>query len=238
MLRGAWIAAWLALASNVAAQAPPQSAPVGDAVTDEVVRDEEFGVGARHFGLERNVEMYQWRKLGPGYAKVWSATPIDSSAYAEGYRNPTELALGSRRWLAERVQVDGKPLDAALLLRLGEWWTFRPSFNALPANLAATFQPEGDGLGSAENPLDPQVGDLRIHWRELILPPLQGRIVLRDGRWVLAPQPSAAAPAAIEAPIRRHYGLPIGIAAAILLLALALHRRQHRRKRPDHPQEP
>ena len=71
---------------------------------------------------------------------------------------------------------------------------FRPGFSALPGNLAVTFQPEGDGLGSAENPLDPQVGDLRIRWRELVLPPLQDRIVMRDGRWRLPAQQRVPAP--------------------------------------------
>src|SRR3546814_13476586 len=51
--------------------------------------------------------------------------------------------------------------------------------------MSATFQPEGDGLGSAENPLAPQVGDLRITWRALVLPPLAERLVLRDGQWTL-----------------------------------------------------
>jgi hypothetical protein len=227
MIRPAWLAALLVVACTAAAQ----PAPIGEPVTDEVVRDAEFGVSARHFGLERRVEMYQWRKLGPGYAKVWSTSPIDSRAYAKGYQNPPELALRSRRWLARRVRIDGSPLDATVLERLGEWRTFRPGFSALPGNLAATFQPEGDGLGSALNPLEPQIGDLRIHWRELTLPPLQGRIGLHEGRWVLASEAAAPAPARVEAPAGRHYGLPIGIGALVVLLALALQRRQHRRKR-------
>jgi LPXTG-motif cell wall-anchored protein len=91
------------------------------------------------------------------------------------------------------VTLDGKPLAGSAVARLGEWRSFRPNFSALPGNLSATFQPEGDGLGSAENPLDPQVGDLRITWRELVLPPLQGQVVLRDGEWVLPGAPETAA---------------------------------------------
>jgi len=83
-----------------------------------------------------------------------------------------------------------------VLQTLGTWRVFRPNFSRLPANLAASFQPEGDGLGSAENPLEPRVGDLRIQWRELQLPPLEGKVELRDGRWRLS---SGAAQAALSA---------------------------------------
>jgi len=154
----------------------------GEPVTDEVVRDREFGVSARHFGLERRVAMYQWRAQGTGYDRVWSEVPIDSTGYAPGHENPG-FPLRGRRWLAERATLDDKPLDRSVIEQFGVWRSFRPNFSALPGNLAATFQPEGDGLGSAENPLDPQIGDLRIGWRELTLPSLQGHVALERGTW-------------------------------------------------------
>jgi uncharacterized membrane protein YecN with MAPEG domain len=154
----------------------------GEPVSDEVVRDREFGVSARHFGLERRVEMFQWRAKDGGYERVWSEGPIDSSGYSPGHENPA-FPLRGRRWLAQRVTLDDKPVDRSVIEQFGLWRLFRPNFSALPGNLAATFQPEGDGLGSAENPLDPQIGDLRIGWRELTLPPLQGRVSLERGTW-------------------------------------------------------
>ena len=154
----------------------------GEPVSDEVVRDREFGVSARHFGLERRVSMYQWRAKDGGYEQVWSESPIDSSGYAPGHENPP-FPLRGRRWLADHVTLDDKPLDRSVIEQFGQWRLFRPSFSALPGNLAATFQPEGDGLGSGENPLDPQIGDLRIGWRELTLPSLQGHVALERGTW-------------------------------------------------------
>lgn len=151
---------------------------------DQPLRDPDFGVRTREPGLERVVEMYQWRPASNGYARDWSSEPVDSAGFAPGHENPA-FPLRSQRWLPGRVTVDGVPLDEEVLATLGEWREFRPSFSALPGNLAATFQPEGDGLGSAENPLAPIVGDLRIHWRERVLPPLAGRIELRDGAWRL-----------------------------------------------------
>src|SRR3546814_4944058 len=62
--------------------------------------------------------------------------------------------------------------------------------------MSATFQPEGDGLGSAENPLAPEVGDLRITWRDFKLPPLADRLELRDGKWTL--RETTATPTAVE----------------------------------------
>ena len=222
MRRAAWLAATACL-SLLAAGAFAQDAPLGAPQPDRTVRDPEFGVRARHLGLERRVTMLQWQRAASGYARVWSEELVDSSGFDASHRNPAAFPLQSKRWVARSVTVDGKPLDATVLPALGIWRDFRPSFNALPANLAATFQPEGDGLGSADNPLDPQVGDLRIRWRDLDLPPLDDRLVLRDGRWQLSPaapagdvqgraDPSAAPP--VPAPARWPWLF------ALLLLAL------------------
>ncbi|MBF6022820.1 TMEM43 family protein [Lysobacter niastensis] len=180
----------LALAMPVIAQPasqPVPSAPVEDPVPGELLRDRDFGVVSRQFGLDRQVEMYQWRAEGDVYARVWNAAPIDSSGFAPGHENPKRIPLESRRWWSDSATLDGRPLDTAVLQALGEWQVFRPGFSRLPANLAASFQPEGDGLGSAENPLDPQIGDLRVRWRELRLPPLAGSVEWRDGSWRLRP---------------------------------------------------
>lgn len=176
------------------AAVPDPSAPPQPSAT---VRDPDFGVVARHFGLEREVEMYQWRRRGDAYATAWSDTALDSSGFAPGHDNPP-LPLHGRRWVASEVRVDGLPLDPAVLPALGRWVPFRPSFSALPGNLAATFQPQGDGLGTAEDPMRPQVGDLRIRWRELRLPPLRDRIVLADGRWRLKASAATTGDAAVD----------------------------------------
>jgi hypothetical protein len=230
-LRAAALLLCLLLPVGVLAQDAPGVPQPGRSV-----RDREFGVVARHYGLERRVEMLQWRRAPGGYAKTWSESIIDSTGFAEGYRNPGAFPLQSRRWTASEITIDGKPLDPAVVLELGEWHLFRPSFSALPANLAATFQPEGDGLGSADNPLDPHVGDLRIHWRELVLPPLDDRIALRDGRWQLVAEPATAvAPRAAvvekgdsEPELRTHRAWWFGGAFIALVAALAARRRRKR----------
>jgi hypothetical protein len=186
-MRFAALALLLALAGGAHAQdaaQPPQ--PQGEPVVAHAPRDPEFGVTARGFGLQRQVEMLQWRQDGGGYRKEWSEEPIDSSGYAKDRRNPAAFPITTRYWIASDATLDGKAIDDDVLKEFGEWRDFRPGFSALPANLAATFQPEGDGLGTADNPLDPQIGDLRVHWRELELPPLAGKVALQGGVWIPA----------------------------------------------------
>ena len=179
-LRRAWRAVAVAVACGVAAcmgvagaVPTPPSAPTlpADAIPSagSVLVDPDFGVSTREFGLDRQVQMYQWRRSGDQFDRVWSAGRIESADFGADYQNPP-LPIDSQRWWARDATLGGHPLDETVLQALGEWRPFRPAFSELPLNMAATFQPEGDGLGSAENPLAPAVGDLRITWRELHLP--------------------------------------------------------------------
>ncbi|MGH8076455.1 MAG: TMEM43 family protein, partial [Lysobacter sp.] len=194
----AWLACVLLFgvlgSGNAVAQQP---LPEGTPQLAKPVRDRDFGVSTRQFGLERQVEMYQWRASGDGYRPVWNGARIDSSLFAPGHENPPEMPLESRRWWADGVTLDGKPVDAQVLRTLGTWQRYRPDFSRLPANLAASFQPEDDGLGSSENPLAPEVGDVRVRWRELVLPPLTGKLELRDGVWRLTRE-AAVAPVRVQ----------------------------------------
>lgn len=177
-----------------AAQANEAASPSGEAQVGEVLRDPDFGVTTQKAGLQRHVEMYQWTRDGSGYALEWRGARVDSSGFAPGHENPRQIPLREREWRAP-VSLDGRPVPDDVLAVLGKWQQFRPNFSALPGNMSATFQPEGDGLGSAENPLAPQVGDLRVTWRALVLPPLAEQLVLRNDEWALR-TPEAALPAA------------------------------------------
>jgi hypothetical protein len=237
MIQWRWLAGLL-LAAAAVCTTGAQEQPLGAPQPDRTLRDPEFGVTARHLGLERQVEMLQWQTADTiGFRKVWSPVAIDSSRFPPGHDNPGVMPLQGRRWLAREVTIDGKPVDPAVLRMLGEWRPFRPAFSALPGNMSATFQPEGTGLGSAENPLRPVIGDLRIHWRDLVLPPLDGRVTLRDGRWVLTP-PVAPDPAQLAADARSPEGAGVmwsrgwwlgGIVVILLALAGVVAVRRRRR---------
>ena len=236
-MRALLCAALLALAGQAVAQ--PGLAPQGQPVSADArrLKDAEFGVSTRQLGLQRRVEMYQWVRHGDGYAMDWRAEPVDSTGFAPGHANPGRFPLPTRYWVGQGITLDGTPLDEDVLKELGRWQRFRPGFSALPGNLAATFQPEGDGLSSAENPLEPRLGDLRVTWHELVLPPLEGRVVLQDGSWRLAPAAAAAgetgAAGAAQGATAARGGasfVPWAVGAAlVLVLLMALGRRMRRR---------
>lgn len=164
---------------------PAETRPQGEPLSGGELRDPDFRVTTRAFALDRRVEVHQWKTTDSGYRRVWNQAAIDSTGFAPGHENPSALLIESDRWWAPDPTLDGAPLDDAVVKSLGRWRPFRPGFSRLPANLAASFQPEGDGLGTAENPLDPQIGDLRVSWYELALPPLAGQVALRNGTWKL-----------------------------------------------------
>lgn len=193
--------------------------PQGQPQVDEPPRDPEFGVGTRHAGLQRRVAMYQWVREGDGYTKAWREARVDSSGFAPGHDNPGSIPLRQREWHA-RVTLDGKPLPDEVVATLGQWREFRPGFSQLSGNMAATFQPEGDGLGSADNPLTPQIGDLRITWRALQLPPLADRLVLDHGAWTIA---TSAAPVHDHEPVAPPIEEHATMMPKITLLFAALH---------------
>src|SRR3546814_19455642 len=126
--------------------------------------------------------MYQWTRDVSGYAMEWRGARVDSSGFAPGHENPRQIPLREREWRAP-VSLDGRPVPAEVLNALGKWQQFRPNFSPLPGNMSATFQPEADGLGSAENQLAPHVGDLTITWRDSYLPQRAHRLEPRDGTW-------------------------------------------------------
>ncbi|GGZ54695.1 hypothetical protein GCM10008101_05040 [Lysobacter xinjiangensis] len=194
MRRG--LAAGTLLALMMVAGAVRADATVeGDPVASNTLEDADFGVVSSQFGLERRVEMYQWRRDDEGgYSTVWNAAPIDSSSFDAPHRNPSRLPVRNRQWWVESATLDGKPLPLAVIRLLGQWQAAKPNFSRLPGKFAERYQPEGDGLASSYNPLAPEIGDVRITWHEFVLPPLAGKVELHEGEWRLSAK-AAAAPA-------------------------------------------
>lgn len=223
----------------VSTAAIAQTEPEGFPDPGAALVDPDFKVGTRQFGLDRRVEMYQWRLGENGYERVWHGALIDSAGFDSAHANPPTLPIENRRWWAEHPTLDGAPLDQAVLRSLGEWHVLRPNFSRLPPNLAASFQPEGEGLGSSENPLEPEVGDVRVSWRELVLPPLAGKVIQRNGAWVLAKNPEDAGSAdatdvpATTQPEHAQRMWPF-FAGGLLVIAAIVVAVQRRRKRHSH----
>lgn len=184
------------------------------------LHDDLFGLETRALGLERRVEMFQWRETRAtdaalGYETVWLAARIDSRQFSQpqGHANPAQMPFAGARWVAERVTLDGHPLDPALLTGLDDWQPVPPDPEVLPPNLALNFQHAGDVLTTSLDPARPAVGDVRIRWYTLSGTALTeaarvGGIVLQDGRWIAAkPAPDAPGVAPATA-VDADHGVP------------------------------
>ncbi|WP_149193928.1 TMEM43 family protein [Luteimonas suaedae] len=219
-----------------------ESAEPGTPRAELALVDDEFGVASRQFGLRRHVEMAQWQRVDGEYAVIWSAQPIDSAGFPPQYRNPDEFRLPSREWTTAVTMPDGYPLAEEAVETLGIWRPLTPVAEALPPNMAATFQFDSRTLTTAEDPAAPRAGDLRIRWLERVLPPLQGQVVLRDGAWVVADAPAvpAEAPSADSAEVPpadgegevRNYTPWVGGLLLLIVAILVAIRHRHRRRAP------
>jgi hypothetical protein len=111
-----------------------------DAVTDETLVDQDFGVSANAIRLRREVEMYQWKeteksetrkKLGGGeetvttytYTKEWSGMLNDTANFHEpaGHENPSEFPYDSMTLDAEQVAVGAFYLSPDLIAQLSDF---------------------------------------------------------------------------------------------------------------------
>ena len=137
--------------------------------------DADFNQQAATPLLTRHVAMFQWRELRLGnsvtYEMDWSDTPQDASRFDQmnGHINPGPFPIQGRRFVSERVQLDGFALDAALLHALPGSMPVAPDMKALPGNLAASFSLHDGTLVSSITPGDPRLGDLRVSWTEVPL---------------------------------------------------------------------
>ncbi len=156
----------------------------GEARTDEILKDDEFGIAINAIRLRRNVQMYQWeeekekrteKKVGGGtrtkttytYHKRWSDEAIDHGSFRkpEGHENPGGMAVEGREQDAKLVPVGAYRLSPELIKQVS-------SFEAVPATaetakkVSASYKDKVKLSGSiyylGADPLNPQIGDCKI----------------------------------------------------------------------------
>ena len=183
--------------------AVPPAHPQGQIESTASVADPTFGIHARVLGLERGVEMLQWRKidfpLPPHYEQAWTAERVDASGFDAAHRNPGDLPFNGERWWTTDPRLDGQPVSPDVLAALGAWTALKPDLAQLPTNLAVSFQPDGDWLSTSQDPAHPQVGDVRVRWRAIERASAPVDVVLVAGRWEMHPAKVAIAP---QSPVR------------------------------------
>ena len=219
--------------------------PQGKIESKAVVTDPDFGVHANVIGLERRVEMLQWRRTDfpapPHYEQAWVAGIVDSSGYDARHRNPGDLPFNGARWWSADARLDGHPVSASVLGVLDAWTPFKPDPSQLPTNLSVSFQPDGEWLSTSQNAAHPQIGDVRVRWSAIERAPAPAGTMLVDGHWDLPATAAASAanssapPAAAEQPAAstpwwsRLFGdrlMWLLAAGALLALALIVWKRQ------------
>ena len=162
----------------------------GNAVTEEVLKDELFQVSATALRLITSVRMFQWHEdattetkttAGGGektvttyeYKKDWSSYPIDSSSfsYPEGHENPP-MPYQSAELLTEKATVGAFRLNEDLVSQIGGEVPLELTAEnraALPEAMRADFKDSDSGYYQGEDPLVPAVGDLRVSFS--VVPP-------------------------------------------------------------------
>ncbi len=163
---------------------------IAKAETDQVFRDETFGVEANALRMERQVEMYQWEENRPSksekeegkkttYQKTWSDAPIDSAEFetVEGHENPP-MPYERQDWIVEEATFGAYTLPKAFIQRLD---AFEPVNLADIASLLPDAKLIGNGgLYLGDDPSSPQIGDVRIRFR-FVLPQEASLIAQQEG---------------------------------------------------------
>ncbi len=223
-------------ASQPVLQSQSQSQSQGQIESAAAVADPDFGIHANVLGLERRVEMLQWRKVNfpapPHDEQAWIAGRVDANGLDAAHKNPDDLPFNGARWWSGAPKLDGHPVAASVLGALDAWAPLRPVLSQLPTNLAVSFQPDGDWLSTSQDPAHPQVGDVRVRWRVIEHASAPAGTTLIAGRWELpaATQPAPTTPTATSLPssgirewMRRLFGnYVVWLFVAGLVLALAL----------------
>lgn len=154
-----------------------------EAVTDETLVDQDFGVSANAIRLRRDVEMYQWKeteksetqkKLGGGeetvttytYDKEWSSFLNDSSNFHQpsGHENPSEFPYDSVTLDAEQVGVGAFYLTPDLIAQLSDFKDLPVRDMPEGVEWPEDAQTSKGGIYLGANPAQPQVGDVRIQF--------------------------------------------------------------------------
>ncbi len=154
-----------------------------DAVTDETLVDQDFGVSANAIRLRRAAEMYQWeeteksetqKKLGGGeetvttytYTKAWSGMLNDTANFQEpaGHENPSEFPYDSMTLDAEQVAVGAFYLSPDLIAQLSDYKDLPVRDVPEGAEWPEGAQTDKGGIYLGANPEQPQVGDVRINF--------------------------------------------------------------------------
>ncbi len=156
----------------------------GQAVTNEILSDNVFGISQQGIKLNRNVEMFQWKevtsskkekKLGGGeetkttytYEKDWASDRIDSGKFKKSGHNNPGMPYKGNTVVAKLVKLGAFRLTPSLINQISTSEALplrQENLNKLPADVKGRSKLFNEGIYVGANPSDPQIGDMRINY--------------------------------------------------------------------------
>ena len=151
------------------------------AKTDDVLRDDSFGISETAIRLVREVEMYQWvesqrssteKKLGGGeetvttyeYSKEWRDNLVDSAGFqsSDGHRNPAAFPYEERTETATGVSLGAFTLSSEQIQMLHRSEALEIA--ELPSALSRNARLQDGAIYIGAEPSSPTVGDVRVRF--------------------------------------------------------------------------
>jgi hypothetical protein len=156
----------------------------GNAITNDVLKDQFFGVQENALKLKRTVEMYQWKEskhskteknLGGSettettysYEKAWSEKPINSGEFKkrEGHENPA-MPYASETYSATNITIGAFKLTNPFIKQINKFESYplsQQNFDAMDSRLKQSFALSGNTYFYGD-PANPQIGAIRISY--------------------------------------------------------------------------
>jgi hypothetical protein len=156
----------------------------GQATTDQVLSDSQFGVSVNAIKLIRQAQMYQWKedekterkkKLGGGeervttytYQKTWADHAIKSSEFKhpEDHTNPPQMPFDSHTQVASTVTLGPYTLSSSLVGQIGNAESLpvtEQNLGDAASELKDKAKLSGGQYYLGQDPANPQVGDAKI----------------------------------------------------------------------------
>ena len=195
------------------------------------MRDREFGVSARHFGLERRVEMYQWRatrrRLRAGLER--GADRFDAAS-RRATTNPDAFPLREPALVGRsRSRSTASRWIRSVIEQLGAWRVFRPNFSRLAGQPRRDVPARRRWPGQRRESAGPADRRPAHPLARTDAAAAADRIVLRDGRWQLLPNAAPDALPAIAPEATASRAMVVRRRLLVVLIAAAVARRRRRR---------
>lgn len=178
----------------------------GQAVTQDIVRDPDFGIGENALALRRTVQMFQWeeeqstktvKNMGGSettetvynYKKTWAPHHIDSSLFKQplGHQNPPSLPFEGKEFRAGTVTTGSFRLGQDFTKQITTYddYSLTPAhYDALGEPLKSAFKLQGNEFIKGD-PMNPQIGDVRVSFG--IIRPLEVSVIGRQNKTNLEP---------------------------------------------------